>query len=571
MPVTFTLPPDTRAVGTGNPAADMNNVVDAHNAMGAATNVLNAAYAGGADPTGVADSTAAINAAVAAAVTAKRPVYIPGGTYKISSALNWRIPGLQVIGDGSAVTTISQATGNTPIIQVAGQYQRIEGLTLAYTSQQPSTSTSAVGVMFGDDTAGSCFLSLFTDLFVKQAATGFGMNPAIVTSAGLFSCTFTNMHVLGYSISGIALIGNAGGPGANCTGCVFNNVYVHNNFSGSDTGSSSWPVQFQGWDDLVINQLNVEHANVFNSDACMFAKVDNVVINSCHLEHLELSGNPGWGFIGNGSNNGCMTINGLSLRFNTMTGTSYNSVVRVSAGAQQTIILNGYNEPSTDGGMSSPAHPFIDFGNATNVSMEIRGIDTSGPLTTADSVNAGAGSTVQKYSGTTLSNGIAQISSKAFTSFATGGSANLLNVSSGTSTTMVAGTWYYAVVPVWWNAALTGILASIGGVGGTDKWIAALWPAAGGAALANSALAGITVGTLNTKQQFPFTAAVNVTGPSLYIIGIQSNGTTAKFLSFQNATEGFVTGSVAGTFGTVPSLTPASTYSQSTGPQASTY
>jgi hypothetical protein len=267
----YTIPPDTRAAGQLNHITDHNNITDVLTGLGAGFSILNTAFAGGADPAGVADSTGAINATVTAAVAAKRPVLIPGGTYKITSALNWRIPGLQVIGDGSAVTTISQATANTPVIQVAGQYQRIEGLTLAYTSQQPSTSTSAVGVMFGDDAVGSSFLSLFTDLYVKQAATGFGMNPLITAGAGLFSCTFTNMHVLGYSISGIALLGNAGGPGANCTGCVFNNIYVHNNFTGSDAGSTSWPVQFQQWDDLVINQLNVEHANVFNSDAVMFA------------------------------------------------------------------------------------------------------------------------------------------------------------------------------------------------------------------------------------------------------------------------------------------------------------
>ena len=159
----------------------------------------------------------------------------------------------------------------------------------------------------------------------------------------------------------------------------------------------------------------------------------------------------------------------------------------------------------------------------------------------------------------------------AFTSFATGGAPNLLNTTAGNSTTMVAGTWYYAALMIPYNVTLTGIAAVTGGTGGTDKWILALWPAAGGTALANSATAGITAPGANTKKQFAFTGTVNVDGPGAYIIGLQSNGTTAQFLSFGNAAEGFITGLVAGTFGTIPSPSPASTYTQNVGPFATTY
>ena len=83
MPVQYTLPPDTRAVGTGNPPNDMNSVTDALTAIGAGSNVLNAAFAGGADPTGVADSTAAIQAAVNTGYCR-----IPNGIYKLTATLN---------------------------------------------------------------------------------------------------------------------------------------------------------------------------------------------------------------------------------------------------------------------------------------------------------------------------------------------------------------------------------------------------------------------------------------------------------------------------------------------------
>jgi hypothetical protein len=86
MPVQFTLPPDTRANGTGDPPNDANALIRAASASGAVYNVLNAAYAGGADPTGSADSTAAINAALAAA-PAGTTVTIPPGVYKTAAPL----------------------------------------------------------------------------------------------------------------------------------------------------------------------------------------------------------------------------------------------------------------------------------------------------------------------------------------------------------------------------------------------------------------------------------------------------------------------------------------------------
>lgn len=157
-----------------------------------------------------------------------------------------------------------------------------------------------------------------------------------------------------------------------------------------------------------------------------------------------------------------------------------------------------------------------------------------------------------------------------FTAFGTGGSMNTLNVTSGANITMVAGTIYWAAVFIPFNISVTGIIASIGTTGGTDSWITALYSSTG-TLIANSSLSGIAVGTANTKQKFVFTAPATVIGPGVYYIALQSNGTTAKFLAFPNATEGFVTGSVAGTFGTLPSITPGTAFTQNVGPFASTY
>jgi hypothetical protein len=158
-----------------------------------------------------------------------------------------------------------------------------------------------------------------------------------------------------------------------------------------------------------------------------------------------------------------------------------------------------------------------------------------------------------------------------FTSFATGGLPAALNSTSGANTLGVAGATFYAALVIPFNVLLTGVTFTAGSVGGTDLWIGALFGAAGNL-IANSSLSGIAAPSSNTKKQFPFTAQVPVVGPTVYYIGLQTNGTTARFLGFPNLVEGFVTGQVNGSFGTLPSpLVPGTTFSQNVGPMASTY
>jgi len=80
----FTLPPDTRAAGTGNPPADMNGVTDAHVSQGAVFNLMNAAY-GTVDNTGVVDCTTAFAACMAAAIAANGEMVIPPGKYNLNT------------------------------------------------------------------------------------------------------------------------------------------------------------------------------------------------------------------------------------------------------------------------------------------------------------------------------------------------------------------------------------------------------------------------------------------------------------------------------------------------------
>jgi len=110
---TFTVPPDTRMVGSGDPPVDMDDLIDTVNAMGATTNVLNAAYAGGADASGAADSSAAFQAAVDVLGGNPGVVRVPAGTYKIASTVTASNPGQYFVGDGRWATIInSYVTGD---------------------------------------------------------------------------------------------------------------------------------------------------------------------------------------------------------------------------------------------------------------------------------------------------------------------------------------------------------------------------------------------------------------------------------------------------------------------------
>lgn len=174
------------------------------------------------------------------------------------------------------------------------------------------------------------------------------------------------------------------------------------------------------------------------------------------------------------------------------------------------------------------------------------------------------------FSGAITTSGGVVPATSGFTCWYTGGAGNTLNASSGTNKTLVAGTIYWAQVFIPINCTLTGIIFTTGATGGTDSWVGALYNASG-TLVANSALAGTVAPSANTKKRFPFTSTYSAIGPATYYIALQSNGTTATALMFGNVTEGFVTGSVAGSFGTLPAITPGTDFNSTVGAFASTY
>lgn len=144
---------------------------------------------------------------------------------------------------------------------------------------------------------------------------------------------------------------------------------------------------------------------------------------------------------------------------------------------------------------------------------------------------------------------------------------------SGTDTACSNGTAYVGSVFVPENCTVTGIQYLIGSVGGTDKVIASLHDK-NGTLLANSALAGATVGTAATLQQVAFTSTYAAVGPAYYFIALTFNGTTAKFRSvpaYCNAGNGVIGNGVTQTFGTAATFTAPTTFTADKVPVASLY
>lgn len=148
----------------------------------------------------------------------------------------------------------------------------------------------------------------------------------------------------------------------------------------------------------------------------------------------------------------------------------------------------------------------------------------------------------------------------------------LTALTAGTDTTPVAGTRYTCSIYIPHNLTMTGIGYLIGSVGGTDKAIAELHDA-DGTLLANSAVAGVTVGTLATFQELPFTAPVAII-QGWYYLSVTVNGTTCRLRTIATAlgiSQTALSKSATGTFGTVGALTVPTTFTADVAPIAYTY
>lgn len=169
--------------------------------------------------------------------------------------------------------------------------------------------------------------------------------------------------------------------------------------------------------------------------------------------------------------------------------------------------------------------------------------------------------------GATTMTGGANIATKPTIYPAAGGMWQL--ATAGTDTDCTDGTSYFVELNIPYNQTLTGLAYQVGSVGGTDSVIVALYNSAG-TVVANSALAGATVGTAAQIQSVAFLSTYAAVS-GRYFASVTFNGTTAKFRTYPIPGSAFIAGSEAETFGTVTNITPGTTFTADKGPLCYVY
>ncbi len=151
--MSYTIPSDSHTTGDSGHTTDHNDIVDVLKGNSAAYSVLNTAYSGGADPTGVADSTAAFAAAIAALPSGGGNIIVPPGSYKITGSGLTFNQDQGMTGAGSSCTFLNYTGSGTCItITISGTFTggQYAGRFSGFYLNGYSAGSSAVGIQYGN-------------------------------------------------------------------------------------------------------------------------------------------------------------------------------------------------------------------------------------------------------------------------------------------------------------------------------------------------------------------------------------------------------------------------------------
>jgi hypothetical protein len=198
MPILPTVGGDKDAWGTELLAW----LLAARNADGSLKNlrfVTDPAY--GADPTGAADSTSAIQAAINAGAG---NVYFPAGTYKISSNLTMPNANTSLVGAGGQATVIQPTASfsGSQIILITADFCSIRDLTIAYANTTTGSNPSADGIRMTGCRSGTIF-----NVYCNYI-NGWAFHSTATASVANYWWQFINAHSF-QCTDGIRIAGNA--------------------------------------------------------------------------------------------------------------------------------------------------------------------------------------------------------------------------------------------------------------------------------------------------------------------------------------------------------------------------
>lgn len=152
----FTIPGSNKVQGQSGFMPDIDNAYAALAAV-AGVNLLNTAYAGGADPTGSAFSDAAMAAALSALGSGPGVITVPPGTYKFANSYQFG-PGQGIAGAGTLAVIFSY-TGSGVFItshdpgfstSLTTPLASVGGPMTGFTIDGTSAGAAAVGLRVGD-------------------------------------------------------------------------------------------------------------------------------------------------------------------------------------------------------------------------------------------------------------------------------------------------------------------------------------------------------------------------------------------------------------------------------------
>lgn len=219
----------------------------------------------GAVGDGVADDTFAITASINRVVSAGGGfVYIPSGTYRITSTLDARGNSVGIVGDGVGVTSIKQATDNAPILKLGGKHVSVKNMDLHYENVQDDTNTDANAIE-----CTNMWMSQIDNVSVYNVGRAL-YQPQDEGDNYFFSNNIHNLKVYLHSQAAIHLkpvnFGN--------TGSIFTNIHIDCDIGGGVVGSvSEPPVYLESCSGMVFDRLNVEWSKSTNTSGLGFGVI----------------------------------------------------------------------------------------------------------------------------------------------------------------------------------------------------------------------------------------------------------------------------------------------------------
>jgi hypothetical protein len=249
--------------GDGTWEVPAGSVLDYPNSSGTATVVPRVTWLNvkdyGAVGNGSIDDTIALTNAFAAGNTQLLPVYMPPGTYVVTSLLDLSsqtctiIFGASMLNDNNAfngsvfegATTILQTTANTSTLRLGGGYVNVQGFSII-----APTGTTNAALELANAANGSRFhnLRIFGGAYcINLPQQSFGGNG----NWGAFSSSFEDILMYGPTNSFINWVAYNNAT----TGNVWKNIYCN---ADGTTPPASTCIYFQNCNEMEFYQLNVE-------------------------------------------------------------------------------------------------------------------------------------------------------------------------------------------------------------------------------------------------------------------------------------------------------------------------